>query len=184
MLSSINNFYKYLGQTLLAIIPTLPLMIIRSILRVKHHYLASISKGWGSYYLYRIKLTNSNNLLPTIPSGLERGVTTKLLSDTSVPHTCVLCLWNIIVWWIFWPYIMCLFPGAHFSESFLQHLLRVKFRPFSLSLTGSHCLFCVSRIQPRSKYVPFLGVLSRMLNSVFQKSTSRPRNVLSCSVVF
>lgn len=63
MLSSINNFYKYLGQTLLAIILTLPLMIIRSILRVKHHYLASIFKRWGSCYLYRIKLTDSNNLL-------------------------------------------------------------------------------------------------------------------------
>lgn len=45
MLSSINDFYKYLGQTLLALIPTLPLMIIRPILRVKHHYLASIFKG-------------------------------------------------------------------------------------------------------------------------------------------
>ena len=67
MLSSINNFYKYLGQTLLAVIPTLPLMIIRSILRVKHHYLASIFKGWGSYYLYRIKLTNSNYLLSYYP---------------------------------------------------------------------------------------------------------------------
>lgn len=53
MLSSFNNFYKYLGQTLLSVILTLPLMIIRSILRVKHHYLASIFKRWGSYYLYR-----------------------------------------------------------------------------------------------------------------------------------